>query len=110
MLNHSHHEPEAGRTADSETQRVWHFHKPGDSSRDRWDPSPLTLACETIVNDKRRSVTRIHSVFLCPEIPGGATEVADYAQSLAADYGLSVHCAVSRGMITVTFERDGASK
>ncbi|HEX3722395.1 MAG TPA: hypothetical protein VHV31_06370 [Nitrolancea sp.] len=71
---------------------------------------PLTLACQTIVNDYRRSITRIHSVFRCPEIPGGANEVVEYAQSLADDYGLAVECAVSRGMISVTFERIGVRK
>jgi hypothetical protein len=99
-----------GGAGASETRRAWHFQKPGDSSKDRWDPTPLTLACQTIADDNRRSISRIHSVFLCPQIPGGANEVVDFAQSLADDYGLTVHCAVNRGMVTVTFERTGASK
>lgn len=110
MLNHSQDNHEVRAADTSETQRMWHFRQPGDSSRDRWDPTPLTLACQTIANDKRRSIARIHSVFLCPEIPGGANEVVDYAQSLADDYGLTVHYAVDGDMVTVTFEPTGASK
>jgi hypothetical protein len=107
MLNHAENNHEVGQPAD---RRVWHFHQPGDASKDRWDPTPLSLACQTLTDDNRRSITRIHSVFLCPQIPGGATEVVDYAQSLADDYGLTVRCAVSRGMVTVTFERAGGQR
>jgi len=108
MLNNSYNDSELRKGAEPSAQHVWHFQQPGDTSRDRWDPVPLTLACETITHDRRNRMTRIHSVFLCPEFPGGANEVMDYARSLADDYGLSVECAVSRGMITVTFERTGS--
>lgn len=105
MLDHSPSEHNVDNVGDAKGERVWHFQQPGDSSPDGWDPTPLNLACETIAHDRRRKMTRIHSVFKCPEIPGGANEVMDYAQSLADDYGLSMHCAVSHGMVTVTFER-----
>jgi hypothetical protein len=90
---------------DADDQRVWHFRKPGDNASDRWDPTPLTYACETIIHDQRRQMSRIHLVFPYPRIPGGVNEVVEYAQSLASDYGLNVNCVTKDGMITVTFER-----
>jgi hypothetical protein len=105
MLNHSPSDYEPGSAAGAANPHVWHFHKPGEQAKDRWDPTPLILACETIAASRNGSIARIHTVFLCPEISDGALEVVEYAQALADDFGMNVHCAVSHGMITVTFER-----
>jgi hypothetical protein len=99
-----------GRTQGDRDQRVWHFRKPGDDASDRWDPTPLTFACESIIHDRRKRTSRIHLVFPYPRIPGGVNEVVEYAESIASDYGLNVDCDAKDGMITVTFERIGGRR
>ncbi len=95
--------------ADSAAARlVQHLHQPGAWSTDGWDPTPLDVACRTVAGNRNGSIPRIHSVFPCPEVPGGAIPVVEYARALAATYGLRVHCTLSGGMIRVTFEQTGA--
>jgi hypothetical protein len=90
--------------------RIWHFRQPGEVSSDSWNPEPLIDACETIAHDRRKRMTRIHLVFSYPRIPDGVSEVVEYAESLAGDYGLNVACSAKDGMISVTFERGDAHR
>jgi len=105
-MSYSGNEPSFEHNGQANNGRVWHFRQPGVDLSESWDPEPLTYACETIAHDRRKRMSRIHLVFAYPRIPDGVSEVVEYAESLASDYGLTVDCAAKGGMITVTFERN----
>lgn len=83
---------------------------PAFCSPEGWDAATLEAACRAIMASEDGSIRRVDTIVPCPPDFHGAMLVVEYARFLAVRYGLSLHCTVENGLLSITVERTGGDR